>query len=63
MEIKSAVFDVLKPEYMEEHEDYSIEVVFDGEQFDTKGLVQIMKVGKSFYVGKSVECRAQYPNW
>ena len=46
------VFDELKPEYMEEHEDYSIEVVFDGEQFDTIGLGSDYEGGKELLRGE-----------
>jgi hypothetical protein len=46
------VFDELKPEYMEEHEDYYIEVVFDGEQFDTIELGSDYKGGKEFMRGE-----------
>lgn len=46
------VFDELKPEYMEEHEDYSIEVVFDGQQFDTIGLGSDYEGGKELLRGE-----------
>ena len=46
------VFDELKPEYMEEHEDCSIEVVFDGEQFDNMGLGSDYKGGKELLRGE-----------
>ena len=46
------VFDELKPEYMEEHEDYSIEVVFDGDQFDTIGLGSDYEGGKELLRGE-----------
>jgi len=46
------VFDELKPEYLEEHEDYSIEVVFDGDQFDTVGLGSDYEGGKELMRGE-----------
>ena len=54
------VFDELKPEYMEEHADYSIEVVFDGERFDTLGLGSDYEGGKELIRGKI--CTVQSPN-
>jgi hypothetical protein len=58
------VFDELKPEDMEEHEEYPIEVVFDGEQFDTIGLGSDYEGGRELYVGKSALCNsAVSPNW
>ena len=46
------VFDELKHEHMEEHEDCSIEFVFDGEQFDTMGLGSDYKGGKELLRGE-----------
>ena len=45
------IFNELKPEYMEEHEEYSIEVVFDGERFDTLGLGSDYEGGKELMRG------------
>ena len=46
------IFNELKPEYMEEHEEYSIEVVFDGERFDTLGLGSDYEGGKELMRGE-----------
>jgi len=46
------VFDELKHEHMEEHEDCSIEVVFDVEQFDNMGLGSDYKGGKELLRGE-----------
>ena len=54
------VFDELKPSYMEEHKDYSIEVVFDGEQFDTPGLGSDYEGGKELMRGEI--CVVPYPD-
>ena len=54
------VFDELKPSYMEEHKDYSIVVVFDGEQFDTPGLGSDYEGGKELMRGEI--CVVPYPD-
>ena len=46
------IFNELKPKYMEEHEEYSIEVVFDGERFDTLGLGSDYEGGKELMRGE-----------
>ena len=46
------IFHELKPKYMGEHEEYSIEVVFDGERFDILGLGSDYEGGKELIRGK-----------
>ena len=58
------VADELKPEYVEEHEIAPLKLFLMENSSITWGLVQILKVGKSFYVGKSVLCSsAVSANW
>jgi hypothetical protein len=46
------IFDELKPDDIEEDENYSIEVVFDGKQFDTLELGSDYEGGNELHAGE-----------
>ena len=54
------VFEELKPDDLEEHEDYSIEVVFDGEKFGFPELGSDYEGGEELKSGEI--CLVPYPS-